>query len=624
MTPSLPYQNFIKSKDALFKSHGKMADADFSLALATEKIAMHWVQLPPQQKSSIPHAESLEEEFIYVVSGRPHVWINGYIYQLEPGLCVGFPAGTGIAHTFINNSNENTEMVVLGDRTKKENKCSFPINPELQKQQQDLWWNTYPEQQLGPHDAAIGNLAHQKNWQDLVFIKNVSTLERKIGFSYPTDTEKFSEGVRLTDHVGLKFLGVWHEVMRPGKRSSWPHAHKTEEEVAILLKGTAKVWLNGFVYDMHPGDCVFFKPGTGLAHVIFNDSAADLEFLGIGQADGGGAEDKVFYPLNQTRNEQCIEAKYFWNDSPVQKLFGSHFGVPKIGNLEIKIEKDAAAFLEQTKMLLGQREAEYSLLLGLCELRKTTNNYLDDYPDGNLYLSIFQSAKLIGGVCINERNMVISALEEPCLPVLAEFLKEKNINVPGVVGPSLTAEAFARIWSRFTNQNFTLAMGQKIYQLNKVTNQLTRPVTMPTNVSGRIMVANSEHTNVVGEWLLAFGIESLPHQPTTIDKTTELAASKIKKQEVYLWLDDKNQPVSMNFVGRPTENGISVSGVYTPKAWRQQGFASAVVAQTSQKMLDSGKKFCVLYTDVANPTANKIYQQVGYKEIATSKHFVFA
>lgn len=606
-----PYREYIKSKNELFAAHGKMLDADFGRTLETKRLGLHWVELPPNQKSSNPHAESLEEEFVFVVSGRPHVWVNGYIYQLEPGFCVGFPAGTGVAHTFINNGSEKAEMIVLGDRTKKENKCSFPINPELKEVHKDIWWDTYPSQEIGPHDGSIGNFKHQKNWQDLAFIKNTSALERKIGFSYPTDTEKFTEGVRLTDHVGLKSMGIWHEVMRPEKRSSWPHAHKIEEEAAILIRGTAKVWLNGFVHEMNPGDCVFFRPGTGVAHVIFNDSSNDIEFLGIGQADGGGDEDKVFYPLHQTRNEQCIADGYFWSQSPKQIEFGSDFGIPKINNLEIKIELSASEFLTRIKPLLNKREAEYSLLLGVCELRKETNKNPDDY----VYISISQAGELIGGVCVTERSLVVSAIEESCLLNLANFLKEKNIQIPGVVGPALTSEALARIWGQLTKQKFSLAMGQKIYQIDAVSKT--------TNIAGHFSVARVEHTELVGRWLLEFTVESLPHQPSTIEKTTELAAAKIKKQEVYLWFDDSQQPVSMNLVGRPTENGISVSGVYTPKSLRKRGFASAVVAHTSQQMLNSGKKFCVLYTDVANPTSNKIYQQVGYREIATSKHFVF-
>ncbi len=57
--------------------------------------------LPPGARTSLPHAESLEEEFVYVISGTPHVWIDGFIYELAAGCAVGFPAGTGISHCLI-------------------------------------------------------------------------------------------------------------------------------------------------------------------------------------------------------------------------------------------------------------------------------------------------------------------------------------------------------------------------------------------------------------------------------------------------------------------------------------------------------------------------------------------
>lgn len=605
------YQKFIISKDNVAEPDmTDFSDANFGSTLSTLHLGMHWFKLMPHHRSSDPHAESHEEEFVYVVSGRPHVWINGYIYQLEPGLCVGFPAGTGIAHTFINNINEPVEMIVLGDRTKKENKCAFPINPE--RNNNPIWWDNYPKHELGPHDGKIGNINYQKEWRELPFIKQVSTLERKIGFSYPTDTEKFTEGVRLTDQVGLKSLGVWHEVMKPGRRSSWPHAHKFEEEAAILLKGSAKVWLNGFIYNLNPGDCVFFKPGTGIAHVLINDSSENVEFLGIGQANDGGPDEKIIYPLHQTRNEQCITNGYFWNDCTEQTVFGNDFGIPKIDSIEVKFESSAKEFLDKTSPLLELREAEYSLLYGLCELRAFSKKVPDDYK----YISIFQSKQLIGAALITDKRLIITALQEPQIEPLVSFLKLNNVTVPGVVGPALTADAFSRMWSKATNQKCTLAMGQKIYQLTEVI--------MPPNISGKLKLAQESDVSFVGQWLLEFSIESLPHQPTTIEKMIELAKIKIQKQETYLWLDKNNMPVSMSLVGRPTKNGISVSGVYTPKNLRKNGFASALVAQTSQNMLCSGKKFCVLYTDTANPTSNKIYQQVGYKEVATSKDFTFS
>ncbi len=68
--------------------------------LRLNRLGIHHERLPPGRRTSYPHAESDEEEFIYVLDGYPEVWINGYLWKLEPGDSVGFPAGTGVCHTF--------------------------------------------------------------------------------------------------------------------------------------------------------------------------------------------------------------------------------------------------------------------------------------------------------------------------------------------------------------------------------------------------------------------------------------------------------------------------------------------------------------------------------------------
>lgn len=313
------YKEFITNKNL---------KSDLGRALDVQKFAVHWITLKAKQTSSNPHAESLEEEFVYVAKGEPHVWINGYIYQLAVGDAVGFKSGTGIAHCFINNNAEDIELIVLGEKTKPENKCSFPVNPELYEEHQKIWWADYPEQTFGPHDGLVGNLNHLKPKSECALIKSVYNEKRKTGFSYPGDTETFGEGLRLTDFVDLKILGVWHEILKPGFRSSWPHSHLVEAEFAVILKGHPQVWLNGFIYDLNPGDGVYFKPGTNIAHTILNSTNENVEYLSIGEADGADPDDKVFYPLHPQRNEECLKNGDGWKNPPT-KEFGTHNGQAK-------------------------------------------------------------------------------------------------------------------------------------------------------------------------------------------------------------------------------------------------------------------------------------------------------
>lgn len=501
-------------------------------------------------------------------------------------------------------------MVVLGDRTKKDNKYIYPINPELFEEHKNFWWQEWPVQEMGLHDGKPGNLNHQKNWQELSFVKKIDELDRQKPFSYPGDNETFSQGVRLTQLLGMKSVGVWHEIMKSGKRSSWPHAHKFEEELAVLIKGHAKVWLNGFVHDMYPGDCVFFKPGTNIAHVFMNESGSDIEFLGIGQADDAGADEKITYTFHENRNQNCKERGHLWENPPSATL-GENLGLPKQDFVQIKKIDDAISFLNLMHPLLLEKEAEYNLLLGLTVLRTK----LKDKPDDYHYLAVYDKGALVGGCVVSEKNLVISQTPGPLLLPLAQYLFEQQLKFPGVVGPAATCEIFARIWQNLSGKKYKLGMAQKIYQLDNVT--------IPENISGQMVQAMQAHVNLVGQWVFEFSCEAIPHEPTTIEKMNEFAAQKIKNGEVFLWQLPSGEIVSMNAVGRPTNNGISVSAVYTPKSLRGKGYASVVVAKTSELMLKNGRKFCVLYTDLANPTSNKIYQKIGYKEVASSKHFVF-
>lgn len=606
-----PYSQFILSKDKVSKSNEGLIDANYTQVFGSQRIAAHWVKLLPQQRSSYPHAESLEEEFIYIVSGRPHVWINGYIYQLEPGHAVGFPAGTGIAHCFLNNTHDDVEMIVLGDRTKKENKCSFPINHELKNSRAAIWWNDYPKQSLGGHNGAVGNLNFLRDVAEIPFIKSIKDLNRSKSYSYNNDSETFTFGVRLTDHLGLQTVGVWHEQLPMGKRSSWPHAHSREEEFAIILKGKVTVWLNGTVQMLQPGDCVYFKPGINLAHTLMNESDELVEYIGFGEAADLIPADKIFYPLHDVRNQECIEENFFWTDVPQAKDFGLHLGIPLNPNIRVQEFKSAQDFLDTAADVLYKKEAEYGLMLGLTEPK--TKSPLGQ--DKNKYISVDNQQGVLGFAVVTDKNTIITTMPASLLQSLVLYLNKNQIQVPGVVGPSHSAEAFARIYSQTNSIAYKIAMDQKIYQLDRVIE--------PRPTDGQMIVAANEHIDLVTDWFMKFVEESLPNEPVTLEDAKKIATGRIQNQDVFIWMNDSGQEVALNMRTRPTKNGVAISFVYTPKEARGKGYASAVVAQTSQRMLDSGKKFCMLYTDIHNPTSNSIYQKIGYNEIATSKNFIF-
>ena len=273
--------------------------ANFSKHFGLKRIGVHHFVIPSGFRTTRPHAESLEEEFVFVINGEIDLWFNGRIKKMATGDCIGFPPGTGIGHTFINNSNGPVELFVAGDRSMKDN--------------QYRWWDDMPEQVLGGHDGMPGPY-------DLSFIDdNIKVMNAFVGiptasFSYPGDTETFSEGQCLSRKFELQRIALWIEKIPPGKRTSWPHAHSVEEEFVFTLSGDISVWLNAEVRRVSPMTAIDFKAGSGVAHTLMNETNDDVYYLCVGE--GKVINDKIFYPLHPHRNEQVKKDGYLWEDCP--------------------------------------------------------------------------------------------------------------------------------------------------------------------------------------------------------------------------------------------------------------------------------------------------------------------
>lgn len=151
------YKDLMDEDNATYPESSELLSigAPVGKKLGLQKIGVHIETLPPGRRTSLPHAESEEEEFAYVIKGHPHVWIDGVVHPLSAGDFVAFPAGTGIAHTFLNNSDETCLLLVGGETSKPENKIFYPLNLErnLERQKKGDFWENHPIHELGPHDA---------------------------------------------------------------------------------------------------------------------------------------------------------------------------------------------------------------------------------------------------------------------------------------------------------------------------------------------------------------------------------------------------------------------------------------------------------------------------------------
>lgn len=74
-------------------------------------------RLKPGGSSSIRHAHTKQDEFLYILEGRPTLITDAGRTALEAGMCAGFRAGTGDAHQLVNETDEEVVYLEIGDRT---------------------------------------------------------------------------------------------------------------------------------------------------------------------------------------------------------------------------------------------------------------------------------------------------------------------------------------------------------------------------------------------------------------------------------------------------------------------------------------------------------------------------
>jgi uncharacterized cupin superfamily protein len=74
-------------------------------------------RIEPGGQSSFRHAHSTQDEFVYVLSGEAVMEANDGAQTLGAGMCAGFPAGTGDAHRFLNRSQSDVLLLVVGDKS---------------------------------------------------------------------------------------------------------------------------------------------------------------------------------------------------------------------------------------------------------------------------------------------------------------------------------------------------------------------------------------------------------------------------------------------------------------------------------------------------------------------------
>ena len=81
-----------------------------------KNFGVNLTRIAPGGESALLHRHSRQDEFVYILEGRPTLVTDTGEIELSPGMCAGFPAG-GIAHQLVNRSDADVVYLEVGDRT---------------------------------------------------------------------------------------------------------------------------------------------------------------------------------------------------------------------------------------------------------------------------------------------------------------------------------------------------------------------------------------------------------------------------------------------------------------------------------------------------------------------------
>jgi uncharacterized protein len=283
--------------------------------------------------------------------------------------------------------------------------------------------------------------------------------------------------------------------------------------------------------------------------------------------------------------------------------------------MQVERSPDVQTFLSRVGDFLAEREAEHNLILGICSSVSRGFDYGEDPP----YLGHVEhnGRVVMAAVRTPPFGPVLSLVDNAdALDLIAEDLKVVYDHLPGVLGPTDAAQSFVAWWESKVGQTRRLLRQERIYRCAEL-------VAAP-EVPGRMRMAGEDDKELLLEWMNAFNAEALPEEAAELKINQEhFIRRRFSDPDAgfYLWIDD--EPVSLAGYGGRTPNGSRVAPVYTPPRLRRRGYATALVGQLTKRLLEEGRQYCFLFTDLSNPTSNSIYQKVGYQPVMDVDQYAF-
>lgn len=267
---------------------------------------------------------------------------------------------------------------------------------------------------------------------------------------------------------------------------------------------------------------------------------------------------------------------------------------------------DLDGFLVRAGEFLHSEPALNTVLLSVTETLRERG--LQAYGEGAPLFGTYADADgTVRGAFVRTppHRVSVSAVGPEAADSLALLLADFGPDLPGVAAERATAEAFARSWRQHTGASAVLGMRQRLYRLDT----LSPPEPVPP---GRDRVATEADRDLLARWYEEF-CEALGERPGMAPHAW--ADSRIVYGGATVWETPDGTPVAMAGATRRVAGQVRVAPVYTPADLRGRGYGGAATVAVTRAALDAGTAEVLLFTDLANPTSNRLYQRLGYRPV---------
>ncbi len=288
--------------------------------------------------------------------------------------------------------------------------------------------------------------------------------------------------------------------------------------------------------------------------------------------------------------------------------------------MEVLRPATAEEFLDIARPLIAGdplQEARNNLLLGVAG---TVVAHPDAYETHHAWVILEHSRPVAAAFMTPPHNLIVSDLDDDrALEPLLDAVRTDGVPVPGVVANLPWAERFVEAWTAVSKTELVLALSQGIYALTEVREVRRAP--------GRARRADENDRDLLYGWMFAFADEALPpgdrRERESLRRGVDSRLTYTGTDAGYWLWEDGDERVSLAGYWGRTGSGIRVGPVYTPPEHRRRGYATILVAELSRWLLSHGYRACYLYTDLTNPTSNKIYVDIGYERVCDSEEYHF-